>query len=65
MHRHPSIHSCLSIRQSGVITFKSNRKSVEGLEFCERCGSICDKACRANAALEQSRLSVLQHGVRI
>ena len=45
--------------------FKSNRKSVEDVAFCERCGSICNKACRADAALEQSRLRVLQHGVRI
>jgi hypothetical protein len=45
--------------------FKSKRKSVEGVEFCERCGSVCNKACRANAAREHSRLSVLQHGVRI
>lgn len=43
---------------------KSKRKSVEDVEFCERCGSVCDTACRANAAREQSRLAVLQHGVR-
>ncbi len=45
--------------------FKLKRKSaIEGVEFCDRCGSVCDQACRAGKANEQARLSALQQGVR-
>lgn len=38
------------------------RSKTPGVEFCERCGGVCDKACRANQAREQARLDVLRHG---
>jgi hypothetical protein len=40
------------------------RTSTPVVEFCERCGSVCDRACRANQAREQARLAVLRHGAR-
>jgi hypothetical protein len=45
--------------------FKPKRKSaMDGVEFCERCSSVCDHACRASKPREQARLSALQQGVR-
>ena len=45
--------------------FKLKGKStVEGAEFCERCSSVCDQACRANQAREHARLNTLHHGMR-
>ena len=41
------------------------RKSVERIEFCERCGSICDTSCRAEAQRDATMQSLLRHGVRI
>jgi hypothetical protein len=29
------------------------------VEFCERCGSVCDQRCRADALLEQMRTRAL------
>ena len=40
------------------------KRGVPAVEFCERCGSVCDQACRANELREQTRLSVLRYGVR-
>jgi hypothetical protein len=34
-------------------------KESKQVEFCERCGSVCDQACRADAAREQARLALL------
>ena len=44
--------------------FKLKRNSP-GVEFCDRCGSVCDQACRANQAREQARLDVIRHGGRL
>ena len=41
------------------------KRSIPNVEFCDRCGSVCDQACRANQALEQARLDVLRHTGRI
>ena len=32
------------------------KRSAPIVELCERCGSVCDHACRANQAREQARL---------
>ena len=41
------------------------KRSAPSVEFCERCGSVCDQSCRANQALEHARLNVLRHGTRL
>ena len=40
---------------------KSHTKPVE---FCERCGGVCDSQCRADAAREEARLQML-YGWRV
>jgi hypothetical protein len=41
------------------------RKTREGAAwFCERCGSVCDAACRRRAARERARDRALTHGWR-
>lgn len=35
------------------------------VDFCERCGSVCDNTCRADEAREQTRLRVLMNGGRV
>ena len=34
------------------------------VEFCDRCGSVCDQTCRANQLREQARLRALTLGPR-
>jgi hypothetical protein len=34
------------------------------LEFCERCGSVCDGTCRANRLLDRARERALWNGPR-
>jgi hypothetical protein len=36
------------------------RKTPETIDFCDRCGSVCDAACRAN----QVREHALDRGLR-
>jgi len=35
------------------------------VDFCERCGSVCDSACRAEAAREAARRQLLGNGWRL
>lgn len=42
--------------------FKRTRELV--VEFCDRCGSVCDNACRRTALLERARERALANGVR-
>ena len=44
--------------------FNRNKSRLD-VRFCERCGSVCDRACRANAARDQARLSMLSTGWRL
>ena len=37
--------------------FGKNRTRT--IDFCERCGDVCDSGCRANATREAARLWVL------
>jgi hypothetical protein len=37
----------------------------EQVEFCERCGSICDQACRAEALRDQALIRGLLSGWRL
>jgi hypothetical protein len=39
--------------------FKRTRELT--IEFCDRCGSICDATCRRNALLERARDEALLH----
>jgi hypothetical protein len=41
------------------------KRNTPAVEFCERCGSVCDVTCRANRVREQARLDVLRHGARL
>ena len=42
------------------------RKSKElAVEFCDRCGRICDASCRATAIRERALLQSLRLGVRV
>ena len=41
------------------------RKKEPVVEFCDRCGSVCDEACRAASVREQARAKTYQFGPRI
>jgi hypothetical protein len=43
----------------------TRRASEEDVEFCERCGKVCDAACRASAECDgrtAARTELLTHG---
>ena len=35
-------------------------QALGSVEFCERCGSVCDAGCRAEEQREQLRLEALR-----
>ena len=35
------------------------------IEFCERCGWVCDSTCRRNAIVERARDRALPQGMRV
>lgn len=41
------------------------RERVSTVEFCERCGSVCDSACRRGAIVERARMQALAQGWRL
>ncbi|HEX6761795.1 MAG TPA: hypothetical protein VF094_03235 [Gaiellaceae bacterium] len=41
-----------------------SRPSELAVEFCERCGSVCDAACRRNAIIDRARDQALLLGQR-
>jgi len=41
------------------------RTRVRAVEFCERCGAVCDAACRRTAIVEAARDRALLRGMRI
>ena len=41
------------------------RTRVLVVEFCERCGLVCDAACRRNAIVEAARDRALPQGMRV
>lgn len=41
---------------------KKTRTGV--VSFCERCGSVCDSVCRADASREHARQQALAYGWR-
>ncbi|MDQ3876266.1 MAG: hypothetical protein M3322_12105 [Actinomycetota bacterium] len=43
--------------------FKRTRELA--VEFCDRCGSVCDAACRRNAIIERARDRALLQGMRL
>jgi hypothetical protein len=49
-------------RQLKLFRFTSRELRVD---FCDRCGSVCDNSCRAEAVREQTRLRVLKNGWRV
>ena len=40
----------------------TRRAREEDVELCERCGKVCDAACRARMAFDHSRTELLRHG---
>jgi hypothetical protein len=41
------------------------RTREPAVEFCDRCGSVCDAACRRNAIVGRAQERALQLGMRI
>ena len=41
------------------------RAKTQDVEFCERCGEVCDSACRAARALDRAKSDALRHGIRV
>ena len=41
------------------------RTRVLTVKFCERCGLVCDAACRRNAIVERARDRALLQGMRV
>jgi hypothetical protein len=35
------------------------------IDFCERCGCVCDAACRTEALRERALVKALQRGGRV
>jgi hypothetical protein len=46
------------------MTFRKKREPGR-VDFCDRCGSVCDARCRADAARRRSVESALRHGFRL
>jgi hypothetical protein len=48
----------------GRIMFErlTRRAREEEVELCERCGKVCDAACRARTAFDRTRTELLRHG---
>jgi hypothetical protein len=43
-----------------MLKLRTDRESV--VEFCDRCGSVCDAACRRDAVLAEARDKALRWG---
>jgi hypothetical protein len=43
-----------------MLKFRKHRESV--VEFCDRCGSVCDADCRRDAVLAEARDQALRWG---
>jgi hypothetical protein len=43
-----------------MLKFHKDRESL--VEFCDRCGSVCDAACRRAAVLAEAREKALRWG---
>ena len=41
------------------------KTSELAIEFCDRCGLVCDAACRRNAIVERARDRALLQGMRV
>jgi ferredoxin len=48
-----------------VILKRFRRARELAVEFCDRCGSVCDAACRRNAIIERARERALLRGMRL
>ena len=44
--------------------FKGKGKAAQ-VEFCERCGSVCDASCRAEAVRDLYLQRALRYGLRL
>ena len=40
------------------------RSKARAVEFCERCGAVCDAACRISAIIDREHEKVLLWAVR-
>jgi hypothetical protein len=50
-------------REIGMRTLLK-RSKARAVEFCERCGAVCDAACRISAIIDWEHEKVLLWGVR-
>ena len=41
-----------------------NKAKAATVSFCERCGEVCNAACRADALRERARLQTIAYGWR-
>ena len=41
------------------------RTRERAVDFCERCGSVCDSTCRRNAVVERERERAFLHRMRV
>jgi hypothetical protein len=51
-------------REIGMRTLLKRSKARAVVEFCERCGAVCDAACRISAIIDWEHEKVLLWGVR-
>jgi hypothetical protein len=47
-----------------MVTLFRKRKP-KSVEFCDRCGCVCDSTCRAKGVLSQARDQALAAGIRL
>jgi MinD superfamily P-loop ATPase len=48
--------------EEDVLMRVMGRVQEEDVELCERCGKVCDSACRAGGACQERSATLLRHG---
>lgn len=43
---------------------RARRRRLRGVTFCDRCGQVCDAACRRRAAHDRREVTALLYGAR-
>lgn len=60
------IHTFTSVDMKGMRMLKLFRRTKQlAVEFCGRCGRVCDAGCRRAALREQALLQAWRYGARI
>lgn len=61
-----TLHIFPSVDMKEMAMFRLVRRvSGSAVEFCERCGSVCDAACPRGAIVERARMQALAQGWRL